>query len=62
MLSDLKDVEIIPGNVLKELEAEIGIGLKPSDFAARASITITAKQARAILLGILVPATIIKKH
>jgi RHS repeat-associated protein len=63
MVSALQGIEIIEGNVLKQLELEIGIGLKPSDFAALASITITAEQARTILreMGFSVPSVIYDK-
>jgi len=49
--SDLAGVEILKGNVLAHLEREVGIGILPAEFARRASITITASQARNILSG-----------
>jgi len=47
--SDLSGVEMLQGNVLAHLEREVGINILPAEFARRASATITASQARAIL-------------
>jgi RHS repeat-associated protein len=57
--SDLGNVSY-GANVLQTLEKEIGVRLKPADFAAKASITITTDQARSILkgLGVDLPAKI----
>jgi RHS repeat-associated protein len=56
---DLEGVEITEGNVLAGLEDEVGIWITPTEFAERASISIGASDARAILsdMGISVPAT-----
>jgi hypothetical protein len=56
----LEGVEIIEGNVLRGLESEVGVGLRPAEFAGRADITITSGQARQILseMGIDVPTQI----
>lgn len=40
---------MLQGNVLAHLEREVGINILPAEFARRASVTITASQARAIL-------------
>ena len=57
---DLVGVRSIPGNVLAEVECEVGIELHPAEFARRASQTIRAERARAILreLGIIIPSII----
>jgi hypothetical protein len=57
---DLAGVRIIPGNVLAEIECEVGVELRPAEFAHRAICTVMAEQARAILreMGIVVPAII----
>lgn len=63
---DLIGVDIFPaGNTstaLPAIEAEVGVGVAPAQFANKASITITAEQARSILanMGIEVPAKISK--
>ncbi|MFT4155701.1 hypothetical protein [Parafilimonas sp.] len=56
---DLQGVEYT-GNVLQSMEKEIGVGLKPAEFAQKTSITITSDQARDILknMGINLPAKI----
>ncbi|MFL5735526.1 MAG: RHS repeat-associated core domain-containing protein, partial [Chloroflexia bacterium] len=46
---DLEGVGVIEGNVLGTLEAEVGIELSPLEFAERASIDISASEARGIL-------------
>ena len=46
---DLKGVKIEPGNWLAELEKEVGVAITPSEFAARAGVTLPAKEARQIL-------------
>jgi hypothetical protein len=53
-------VSLGPGNVLAGLESEVGVLMPPAEFAAKASITISAAQARGILsqLGIQVPSII----
>jgi hypothetical protein len=57
---DLAGVRIMPGNVLAEIEREVGVELLPAEFARRARYTISAAQARAILrgMGIIVPSII----
>lgn len=47
--ADLAGVTIGEGNVLREQEIEVAIHLTPSEFADRASITITSSQARSLL-------------
>lgn len=56
-------VNIIEGNVLNALECEVGVELLPEQFASRASIKISAQQARNILkeMGIDVPSKIYDK-
>jgi hypothetical protein len=57
---DLQGVTIGTGNVLRKLEAEVGIQISPTEFANRASIIISAAQARGILrkMGINLPSRI----
>lgn len=57
--SELQGVEVT-GNVLQSLEKEVAIGLKPAEFANKATLTISADQARSILnnMGIKLPANI----
>jgi hypothetical protein len=54
---DLTGVRIIPGNVLADIECEVGIELRPVEFARRASHTIPVEQVRIILreIGTMVP-------
>lgn len=61
--SSLQGVEILEGNVLRNLESEVGVGLKPADFAARADMSISSAQSRAILgdMGVNVPNRIVGK-
>src|SRR5205823_4767780 len=40
----LKGAQVVEGNVLAGLEREVGVALTPTEFAARASKTITAEQ------------------
>lgn len=58
--SDLKGVVRVAGNVIDKLEEEIPLDMVPSQFASRASITITSGQARDILkkMGINIPKTV----
>ncbi|HEU5383588.1 MAG TPA: RHS repeat-associated core domain-containing protein [Ktedonobacteraceae bacterium] len=46
---DLEGVKISEGNVLANLEQEVGVWILPQEFADRASITIDASTARDIL-------------
>ncbi len=57
---DLAGVLIEQGNVLAKLEAEVAVNLTPLEFANKASITITAVEARNILvdMGISIPGMI----
>lgn len=57
---DLAGVKVRKGNVLSALEAEVGLEILPLELAARASIILTAQEARAILreMGIVVPSRI----
>jgi RHS repeat-associated protein len=57
---DLAGVTIGEGNVLANLEREVGVHIAPAEFAQRASTTISAEQAKAALgeLGISVPAAL----
>ena len=56
---DLQGVEYT-GNVLYSLEKEIALNLKPADFAAKSTLTITAEQASGILknMGINLPSKV----
>jgi hypothetical protein len=58
---DLAGAGIIPGNVLAEIECEVGVELRPVEFASRVSHTITAEQARTILreMGMVIPSIIL---
>ena len=58
--NDLAAVEILQGNVLADLEREVGINRLPAEFARRASLTITVSQARGILasMGIRIQSSI----
>jgi RHS repeat-associated protein len=58
--TDLAGVKMFEGNTLRVLEREIGVGLRPSEFAQRAGLTITAGEARAILaeMGVKLPGRI----
>lgn len=58
--ADLTGVKITEGNVLASLEAEVGVQIVPLDFAARASITITAQDARHLVtqMGFTIPSII----
>ena len=47
--NDLKGVTISEGNVLSDLEREVGINILPKDFSDRASIEISSQDARNIL-------------
>jgi hypothetical protein len=47
--SDLAGAPIRRGNVLASLEAEVGVGIPPLEFARRARLVISAADARAIL-------------
>jgi len=53
-------VRIILGNMLAEIECEVGAELQPAESALRAAHTITADQARTILqtMGVTVPSTV----
>jgi hypothetical protein len=57
---DLKGVQFYEANALKGIENEVAVGLKPAEFASKASLTITVDQARKILgeIGIKLPAKI----
>jgi RHS repeat-associated protein len=57
---DLEGVILGPGNTRAALESEVGVQLTPTEFSERASITITADQARGILgnMGIKLPSTV----
>ena len=48
---DLAGVEITGGNVRAALESEVGVWIQPSEFAERASLSVSASDARAILAG-----------
>jgi hypothetical protein len=54
---DLVGVRITSGNVLAKIECEVGVELRPAEFALRATHTIAAQRARTILreMGIAVP-------
>jgi hypothetical protein len=63
LAEDLSGVARVGGNVSPTLaarEAEVGVALQPLQFADRASITITAPEARTILaqMGVAVPGSI----
>jgi RHS repeat-associated protein len=62
--ADLKGVNILEGNVLANLEKEVGIDLAPSEFAQKSSINISAKDARGILkeMGYNLPESIYSKE
>ena len=47
--NDLKGVTISAGNVLSDLEREVGINILPKDLSDRASIEISSQDARDIL-------------
>jgi hypothetical protein len=47
--ADLRGATVGVGNVLHELEAEIALNMQPTEFAKRASLTISAQRARTIL-------------
>ncbi len=57
---DLQGVVIGAGNTRAALEAEVGVELTPTEFSERASVTITADQARGILgkMGVKLPSTV----
>jgi len=46
---DLAGVTVSEGNVLAHLEKEVAVELLPLEFAARASVRVTAGEARTIL-------------
>ena len=50
----------MPGNVRAGLEAEVAVGLTPTEFAARAGTEVSAAEARGALrqLGVQVPEAI----
>jgi hypothetical protein len=54
---DLAGVELVQGNVLRDIEREVGVQLLPSEFASRASMSLTLEQSQMILRerGIEVP-------
>jgi len=58
--ADLAGVTVSQGSVRAALEAEVAVELLPAEFAARASTTITAAEARTALsnLGVRVPPAI----
>jgi hypothetical protein len=58
--SDLAGATIGSPNVFQQAEVEVAVNLKPIDFAERASVKITAQQARGILkeMGFDIPASI----
>jgi hypothetical protein len=47
--SNIQDLQILEGNVLNQLEKEIAVGVKPTEFAQRAGKSISAARAREIL-------------
>jgi RHS repeat-associated protein len=53
--SDLAGVHFEAPNTRAEVELEVPVGVSPSEFAQRASITITVEQAREILAGMGIP-------
>jgi RHS repeat-associated protein len=59
LLAPRSAVPTIPGNVLAALEAEVGVALKPVEFAARAQ-SVNLAEARAVLqqLGVELPAQV----
>ena len=59
---DLKGTNVLVGNSRAELEKEIVLGVTTKDFASKASITISASEARSILgeMGINIPSRIPK--
>ena len=61
--SDLDNVAILEGNVLNDLENEVGIDMLPKDFSDRAGIVITSQNARDILkdMGYSLPSNIYDK-
>jgi len=58
--SDLSGIEIAEGNFRAQLEAEAALVIAPSEFPTRASVRITAAQARSILarIGVHIPGQI----
>jgi hypothetical protein len=61
---DLEGVNIVEGNVIANLEKEVGIELTPIEFAQKTSITISAKDVRSILkdMGYDLPGSIYSKE
>jgi len=58
--ANLAGANIMKGNVLRDLEAEVAVGVSPTEFARRAGATISAAKARDILgsMGIKLPPVI----
>ncbi|MGV1761851.1 hypothetical protein ACQZ6F_31805 [Rhizobium sp. A22-96] len=54
---DIASIDIVSSNVLAAKEAEVVMGIPPSEFANLASTTITASEARTILqdIGVSMP-------
>jgi hypothetical protein len=60
---DLAGVDVGDGNVLAGMDREVGVGVKPAEFAERSSVSISAADARDILadMGIATPSKIYDK-
>lgn len=61
--SELGGLEIVEGNYLHEMERAVGVVTTPTEFAARAKITLSVEQSQNILrgMGIEVPSRIYGK-